>query len=243
MSKRKIDWEKLFFENQSKIDQSYMLDRYRQSQHGLDYLFLGYSNNETYESYIKRLKSRFLDEIEKGFIIGAFQNLQKQIPVLAELILLECFNGRLLNREIFTKIFLSVFIYAKKDRTTFSNELSNARVLVIFQYCISKLLTSKNDSKYFKTLPKSLVIYRGVAGKVFDDAKSGISWTLKVDVAETFAKYNFEYYNSNSAMILKADILKKDIIAYIDDAGRNEAEIIISPEKLMNIRIEKEIFK
>lgn len=73
-----------------------------------------------------------------------------------------------------------------------------------------------------------LTIYRGEAS-MSTSYKEAFSWTLDKDVARWFANR----FNSGKAVVYKANVKKEDILEYLDD--RNEAEVLVFPEKLFNV--------
>jgi hypothetical protein len=87
---------------------------------------------------------------------------------------------------------------------------------------------TKNESDYLKGLPEQLTIYRGMTEKEFTQKTFGISWTLKQETAEFFAKVYFRNFDTNKLkkIVHQIKINKTDVIAFFN--GRQEYEIIYS---------------
>lgn len=86
------------------------------------------------------------------------------------------------------------------------------------------LMSSAGQSSLNK-LPEEITIFRGMTVDEFKSGDFGISWSLKKEVAEFFAKYfrncHVTYYPKT---ICELKIKKSDVIAFFN--GRNEEEII-----------------
>lgn len=113
-----------------------------------------------------------------------------------------------------------------------NNSLSKTKLLKLFERCDAKILMNKDEYEILKKLPETFEIYRGVTNFKGSDIKV-LSWTLDKDVAEWFAlRYD------ESGKVYKAVINKKHVYAYF--SRRDESEIIVDPDYLEDIHIEKD---
>lgn len=230
--KKQINWETLYDGSLSKISSDYIESKCYSTNH--NFKTIKQDKNE----FLSNVKDNFLCELNTS-IYHSFYNLQKRLPLLAEHLTLECFNNKLLDKNEFSKIFVDIYSYAKKDSTLFSNQIGSDKLLEIFKYCDRSIVMNEVDTDYFKTLLDKIKIYRGTAGLTNDLAKSGISWTLDRDKAKEFAEYNKDYYKTKSCLIIDGIILKKDVIVYIHDSARYESEVIVNPADIFNHRFDE----
>jgi hypothetical protein len=80
---------------------------------------------------------------------------------------------------------------------------------------------------------KTFTVYRGVSGTTDVERRVlGYSWTLKSEVAKFFATY----HRSPNPNVYTATINRKDVLAYLNASYRNEAEMLLKPDKLVNVR-------
>lgn len=225
--KKQTDWTILYERSLLKISPEYIDSKC-------------YSINYNFE-IIKKNKGEFLSNVKDNFfrehktsIYHALYNLQKRLPLLAEHLILECFENKLLAKKELSKLFIAIYSYAKKDSTLFSKEISGNKLLEIFDYCDKSVVMNEIDSDHFKTLPDKIKLYRGTAGLKYDIAKIGISWTLDRIKAKEFAEYNKDYYKTKSCLIINGIVFKKDIIVYVHSSARFESEIIVNPIYIFN---------
>lgn len=105
-------------------------------------------------------------------------------------------------------------------------------------------MMDEDDRKVYDALPDVFTIYRGREpgdplsrlGKR-DIKKFGMSWTLKLEVAQFFAK-RFQRYPTNrgiTPLIYEAKVERKNIIAYL--GGRNEAEVLVFNRFLIDPKV------
>ena len=85
----------------------------------------------------------------------------------------------------------------------------------------------KDAKKFYDSLPARVTIYRGTCVEETENRRYGISWTTDLKTAEFFA-YRF---GKEGRCILKAEVLKKDIMAIM--TSRNESEVIVLNPRLI----------
>ncbi|MDA3883409.1 MAG: hypothetical protein PF481_08980 [Bacteroidales bacterium] len=189
----------------------------------------------TIEEFIEFQKECFVDKIEK-FKPASMRKLQKAIPLLADYILLDIYEKKLFNKKDFTDIFRIMYVWKSSniEHSLFSGKINQSKVLEIFRYCDKKIILHKND---FEKLDATLNLYRGTAGQSSEEAASGLSWTIDKEIANKFMKDYARMFHCDSGMVLKATIDKNSIIAYFTE--RFESEIIIDPNDLVNVTINK----
>lgn len=98
-----------------------------------------------------------------------------------------------------------------------------------------KFATNTKDRKALAAMPDELTIYRGFSRS--RKAVDGLAWTLDREQAEWFANRN--RYGRQHGYIASATIRKSDILAYLNDGGRNEQEILCLAEHRQNVQIER----
>jgi len=103
--------------------------------------------------------------------------------------------------------------YQKEIRELFSAKKEN-RI---------KLMTD-TEIKELEELPAKIKVYRGMTEEEKDSGEYGISWSLKKEVAETFAFTYAHNYDSvgKPKTVLELKINKSDVIAYLTDRQENE---------------------
>lgn len=98
-----------------------------------------------------------------------------------------------------------------------------------FENADKESLMYESERCFYNSLPDEVVIYRGAKSK---EGASGTSWSVDVDIAHKFAR-RF----STNGFVFKAKVKKSDILAYFD--RREEAEVIVNPEKISEIELLK----
>ena len=87
----------------------------------------------------------------------------------------------------------------------------------------------EDELEFFDSLPDTVTIYRGVTS--YNNKKLKVlSWTVDPEVAKWFA----DRYQQHG-QVYAATISKKHILAYF--GGRHEAEVIVDPSKLKDIKL------
>jgi hypothetical protein len=234
--KKSVNWEKLFDISLKKLRPEYIklkCDRKR-----------GPVPSDNMQINIVEclddIKSKFLREITTIDIYEKFVSLQKRLPLLAEYLILDCYDKKVLSKLKFSKIFANIYVYAEKGKsmTLFTNAM-NDKILDIFKYSHKSGIMNLKDRKFLRSLPHKVIIYRGVAGKPINEAKNSISWTLEKEQAKVFGDRNMELYKCTSFLLLQVEILREEILCYFHDTHRYESEVIVEPKNLSNIKYEE----
>lgn len=224
---KEIDWASLFDKFVSELNAIYINSKSYKIEHDFNKVKLNP------DLFLEQIKTNFLQNIDSN-IYRAFCILQKQLPLLAEHLILYSYNNKLLKKNVFSKTFVRIYAYAKKDFTLFSNEINSDKLLEIFKYCDKSSMINDEDEQLFNSLDNVIKIYRGTAGKTEEVAKKGISWTLNYEKAKEFAEYNHKHYNADFKHITEGTIQKENIIVYIHNSERFEHEVIVDPSKIYN---------
>jgi hypothetical protein len=82
-------------------------------------------------------------------------------------------------------------------------------------------LMKEEEREFFETLPDEILIFRAMSLKEFESGEFRISWTLKEPVAKKFKKRNEMLYEGEH-VIHSISVLKKDVIAYLNDSEEHE---------------------
>lgn len=101
------------------------------------------------------------------------------------------------------------------------------QLIALFKQANPKYLMDEKEYRKFQRLGERITVYRGVTTHNADRVKA-LSWTAKQSKAEWFANRFGE-----EGMVYQAEISKDHIYAFFD--GRNESEIILDPNYLMNL--------
>ncbi len=88
-------------------------------------------------------------------------------------------------------------------------------------------LMNQYERRYFKKLPSTLVLYRGMTIQEYESGEFGMSWTLSKKVAEYFAyTYKRNHATANSHKMVCNKVINKDVLlCYLSE--RKEREILI----------------
>ena len=96
----------------------------------------------------------------------------------------------------------------------------------LFKKANKQIMMSEEDWEYYKNLPETVKIYRGIR----DGAKvRALSWTTDYQTAHWFANRW-----TDDGDVYSAEIDKKDILAYFSTRG--ESEVVVDFKKLKNIQ-------
>ncbi len=87
------------------------------------------------------------------------------------------------------------------------------------------LLMTTGERRTLAAMPDTLTVYRGC--QQFN--RKGWSWTLSKDKAQWFSTRCYV----GTPQLLTGTVRKSDVLAYL--AGRGEEEILVAPEKILNI--------
>ena len=107
--------------------------------------------------------------------------------------------------------------------------VSQKEFVEMFQKASAEDLMNLDERRKLAELPDEIEIYRGVTEKNKDNIFA-MSWTMKQETAEWFAK-RFK----GKGKVYRAKIRKEDILAVF--LGRNESEVIVDPKNLKEISL------
>lgn len=233
----KTEWKTHLKEAAKNISVSYL--KLRIEQTSTDDLMLDIPERKVSpKGLLKDVSEQFLRNVDE-YPAAAFHTMQRRLPLLAEYLIVDSFKKKLLDRNTFSKIFRDIYLYLKIDNTIFFNVVKPIVMIKLFGYCNPEILMNIDERNHIKNLPKNVTVYRGIAGRSFRQGKAGISWTLDRDIAKRFATHNHGFFKAKSCFIIKAQVKKEDIVAYIHSSGRYEHEIIAKPSKIMDHRLYK----
>ena len=176
---------------------------------------------------LKKAKDCIKEEIINGNLGTIFARLVKKY----RLTFLK-FIKPYLSKNDFEKILIEQWIMSENP-----NQDANITIEEFVQWFSQadrKNLMEKDELEYYNNLPETVKIYRGVA--VGRAEQQGLSWTCNYETAKWFSQ-RFDRADEKG-YIIKGEIAKKDIFAYLN--GRNEDEILCNSSKVMNKEIIKE---
>lgn len=132
-----------------------------------------------------------------------------------------------LSIEEFSKLFSSAWVSCEHPND--DPNVSKTKLIKMFNKADKHFLMDEDDLHTYNNLPEQITVYRGFSNRHNrTNIKHGLSWTTNLETAEWFANRL-----SDNGFIFKATALKKDVLAYFNN--RNEYEIVIDPNKLINI--------
>ena len=85
----------------------------------------------------------------------------------------------------------------------------------------------EDEQEFVSKLPEVVTIFRGCS----EQNKQGWSWSIFREKALWFAERSV---GSDKRYLLKAKVKREDILGYL--SGRNEGEIVVRPESLMQVK-------
>ena len=105
--------------------------------------------------------------------------------------------------------------------------LNKRSLVAMFRSIAPQKLMDEEEYELFQSLDNVVTVYRGVTSYNAENVEA-LSWTLNREVAEWFA----HRYGENGA-VYAAQVEKGNIYAVF--LGRNEEEVIVDPERLMEL--------
>lgn len=136
------------------------------------------------------------------------------------------FSEPYLSQEDLSKILASAWIISENPNS--DANLTKRRLVSLFRSADPSVLMDEDERQTLAGLDETVTVYRGVTRHNANNVRA-LSWTLDYDTAKWFASRFGE-----SGTIYEARINKERILALFK--GRNEAEVIIDPKDLRNIR-------
>jgi hypothetical protein len=80
---------------------------------------------------------------------------------------------------------------------------------------------------------EAFTVYRGVAGEGAARRERGYCWSLDESVARFFSTY---HQGLPDPAVYRAMVQREHVLAYINESGRNEQELIILPEHVLELK-------
>ncbi|CAM6053398.1 unnamed protein product [Sphagnum tenellum] len=97
---------------------------------------------------------------------------------------------------------------------------------------VAEAVMDEDDRATFAALPEMVKVWRGATHK---NVANGLSWTIDKNKAEWFAR---RFSNPDRpSYIASGRVTRNNILAYF--GGRNEKEVIIIPEHVMNVKVRR----
>lgn len=230
-------WKRKYKQENIKISKEYFEERFQ--------IKLNEFNPSKEYSRILKNKEVFYKSIKKHFLItiksdpvSAFTTLHSNLPLLAEHLIYCVHKEKLLEEKIFCKCFCRIYLWAGKRNSLFKHVIKYEELLQIFTEYDFKSIMDKEEKQILKQLPKKVNVFRGAAGLSLDEAKAGISWSLKRETAIDFAKSNQKIFNTSSNLVLDAIIPRNKILGLFLVKGENE--VIIDPTEIIIVNSKEE---
>ena len=135
-----------------------------------------------------------------------------------------------LSKADFSKILADAWIRSENPNN--DANVSKSKLLAMFKQAEPSELMLESELKQYNELEDIVTVYRGVTSYNANNIKA-LSWTLDREKAEWFA-HRFD----EEGTVYEAQIEKKHILALFN--GRNESEVIIDPNHLIDITVSEE---
>lgn len=123
--------------------------------------------------------------------------------------------GEYLNEKDYATFLADAWV--TEENPNMDVNVSRKESIDMFRKCRKRYLMTSEDLQYFKSLPTSITVYRGVAeGRI----PLGLSWTDSLEKADWFSnRFNTK---EKQGYILTADIGRENVIAYFNTRGEQE---------------------
>lgn len=173
------------------------------------------SDNDSYNKLLEKRQTLLSDALKNsdyGHYVNLFSNGHR-------LTALSSIYDRLTEEQ---KVELTVAVYIKSeniDKTEWRNFFKN----------MDCLLADKEGRNYYESINdvEELTIYKGISAADYNkNENETFSWTIDRETANFFAN------RWDEGIVVKAKVLKKDIIGFL--FGRNESEILVLPKNVNN---------
>lgn len=135
------------------------------------------------------------------------------------------FASESLSDEDFSKVLCDAWISSENPNC--DANVSKEELIRLFKSADTKYLMAPEERNQLNELDDIVTVYRGVTSYNADNIYA-LSWSLKYDKADWFA----HRFNEDGT-VYQGQISKKNILALFN--GRNESEIILDPNHLMNV--------
>lgn len=136
-----------------------------------------------------------------------------------------------LTKEKFTEYLAHAWI--TEDNPNMDANVSIPELIKWFKECDKKLLMDEEDYEYWKSLPETVTLYRGVSkGR----ARYGLSWTNSRAKAEWFQ--NRFAVGDERGQLLQVTVSKEHCLCYFNT--RNEREIVLDVNAVIEDIVEIE---
>lgn len=135
-----------------------------------------------------------------------------------------------LSKADFSKILADTWI--RSENPNCDTNVSKSKLISMFKQADPHELMLEDELRQYEELNDTVTVYRGVTSHNAKNIKA-LSWTLDREKAEWFA----HRFNEDGT-VYEAEIDKQHILALFN--GRNESEVIVDPQFLMDIRIFEE---
>ena len=119
--------------------------------------------------------------------------------------------------------------FTEMEQPNMDPNVSITQLKNYFKKCDKNTLMYEDELEAYNSLPDIVTVYRGVTS--YNNKKIKVlSWTIDPEVAKWFA-----HRYQEQGQVYTATISKKNIFAYF--GGRNEAEVVVDPSKLKDIKL------
>lgn len=135
-----------------------------------------------------------------------------------------------LSREDFSKILADAWIRSENPNCDIN--VSKSKLISMFKQADSNELMLESELEQYEELDDTVTVYRSVISHNSKNIRA-LSCTLDREKAEWFA----HRFNEDGT-VYEAEMEKQHIFALFN--GRNESEVIVDPQFLMDVRISEE---
>lgn len=118
-------------------------------------------------------------------------------------------------------------LWLKCDYVNVDKNISKTEYVKLFRKCDLEILMDEYEYAYYRAIPETITVYRGI-NKVTNHPAKALSWTIDKLQAEWYAK-RF----SSEGQVCETVVKKEDILAYFD----YEKEIVVDYRKLGELKM------
>jgi len=173
-------------------------------------------NRGNFTELVEKKTKYLLDHVKEVEQVFFVINQPYQLAVLY-------FIGNQLDTETYSGLLAMCW-----TSTEFPHQAGVARLVEMFKKADKHYLIEEDDYRVFSKLPLNVTVYRGVRTDKKHTIR-GLSWSLDYSTARWFAN-RF----GGDPEVYSAKINIKNVFAYF--GGRNEAELVVNPRCLKEIR-------
>ncbi len=232
MKNKELQWDKIYLSNSKKLSGKYFIKRYNKR-----HIVASLNDIDSCDAYWENVRRRFVSEVVISQT-SAMLYLFKKAPKLCFLIIKECKSEKVIDSKTCATILKNIYAADSSycDKSLFQK--GNIGFFIkMLKTCSFVEISNAEEIALYETLPETISIYRGAAGRDVVSILKGVSWTLTRNVAEAFSLQYKNWYKVDSRFIIEAKIKRENVLSII--LNRNENEIIATSSSIFDHKIDE----